>query len=56
MKNIWALLSSSRFSLSPHPWIFLPDPAAAGRAIILPRFPVTLSHVMESIKEKPQSL
>jgi hypothetical protein len=35
---------------------FLPDPAAAGPAIIFPRFPVTISRVMESIKEKPQSL
>jgi hypothetical protein len=35
------------------PWIFLPDPAAAGPAIVSPRFPVTVSRVMESIKEKP---
>ena len=37
-------------------WIFLPDAAARGHAIIFPRFPVTISRVMESIKEKPQSL
>ena len=36
-------------------WVFLPDPAAAGPATIFPRFPVTISHVMESIEEKPQS-
>ena len=33
---------------------FFNRPAAAGRAITLPRFPVTLSRAMESIKEKPQ--
>jgi REP element-mobilizing transposase RayT len=31
-------------------WVFLPDPAAAGHAIIFPRFPLTISRVMESIK------
>jgi hypothetical protein len=31
-------------------------PAKAGHAIIFPRFPVTMSRVMESIKEKLQSL
>jgi len=35
-------------------WVFLADPAAAGHAIVLPRFPVTISRVMESIKEKPR--
>ena len=34
-------------------WVFLPD---HWHAIIFPRFPVTISRVMESIKEKPQSL
>ncbi|MGD0012436.1 MAG: hypothetical protein ABSE93_28335 [Terriglobia bacterium] len=34
----------------PTAWVFLPDPAAAGHAIIFPRFPFTLSRVMESIK------
>ena len=34
----------------PTAWVFLPDPAAAGLAIIFPRFPFTLSRVMESIK------
>jgi hypothetical protein len=28
----------------------LPDPAAAGHAIIFPRYPLTISRVMESIK------
>jgi hypothetical protein len=28
----------------------LPDPAAAGHAIIFPPYPLTLSRVMESIK------
>jgi putative transposase len=31
-------------------WVFLPDPAAAGHAIIFPRYPLTISRVMESIK------
>jgi len=31
-------------------WVFLPDPAAAGHAILFPCFPVTVSRVMESIK------
>ncbi len=31
-------------------WVFLPDPAAAGHAILFPRFPLTISWVMESIK------
>jgi REP element-mobilizing transposase RayT len=34
-------------------WVFLPD---NWHAIIFPRFPVTISRVMESIKEKTQSL
>jgi REP element-mobilizing transposase RayT len=34
-------------------WVFLPD---HWHAIIFPRFPVTISRVMESIKEKTQSL
>jgi REP element-mobilizing transposase RayT len=37
-------------------WVFLPDPAAAGHAILFPLFPLSISRVMESIKEKPQSL
>jgi len=44
------------FRLLLAPSIFLPDRAAAGHAIIFPRFPVTISRVMESTKEKPQSL
>ena len=40
----------------PTAGVFLPDPAAAGHAIIFPRFPVTVSRAMESIKEEPQSL
>ncbi len=31
-------------------WVFLPDPATAGHAILYPRFPLTLSLVMESIR------
>jgi hypothetical protein len=31
-------------------WVFLPDPAAAGHAIIFPRFPVTISRVMDQGK------
>jgi len=31
-------------------WVFLPDPAAAGHAIIFPPYPLTISRVMESIK------
>ena len=31
-------------------WVFLPDPAAAGHAIIMPPYPSTISVVMESIK------
>ena len=31
-------------------WVFLPDPAAAGHAILFPRFPLSISRVMESIK------
>ena len=34
----------------PTAWVFLPDPAAAGHAIIFPRFPVTISRLMESIE------
>ena len=34
-------------------WVFLPD---HWHAIIFPCFPVTISRVMESIKEKTQSL
>jgi hypothetical protein len=49
-----SLLRAFRFLLTP--WIFLPDAAAAGPAIIFPRLPATISRVMESIKAKPQSL
>jgi hypothetical protein len=50
-QSLWkARLCATRFLLTA--WIFLPDPAAAGHAIIFPRFPVTISPVMESIKEK----
>ena len=38
----------ARFLLAA--WVFLPDPAAAGHAVIFPGFPVTISRVMESIK------
>jgi putative transposase len=31
-------------------WVFLPDPAAAGHAILFPRHPLTISEAMESIK------
>jgi REP element-mobilizing transposase RayT len=31
-------------------WVFLPDPAAAGHAIIFPPYPLTISRVMESVK------
>ena len=31
-------------------WVFLPDRAAAGHAIIFPPYPLTISRVMESIK------
>jgi REP element-mobilizing transposase RayT len=34
-------------------WVFLPD---HWHAILFPRFPLSISRVMESIKEKPQSL
>jgi hypothetical protein len=37
----------------PWAWVFLP---AHWHAIIFPLFPVTISRVMEWIKEKPQSL
>ena len=49
-----SLLRAFRFVLTA--CIFPSDPAAAGPAIIFPPFPVTISRVMESIKEKPQSL
>ena len=32
-------------------WVFLPDPAAAGHAISYPRHPLTISRVMEAIKD-----
>jgi putative transposase len=32
-------------------WVFLPDPAAAGHAIFYPRHPLTISRVMEAIKD-----
>jgi hypothetical protein len=31
-------------------WVFLPDPAAAGHAVVMPPYPGTISSVMESVK------
>jgi hypothetical protein len=50
-------IADFRLAIADGHWKELPDhffnrPAAAGHAIIFPRFPVTISPVMESIKEK----
>ena len=54
VRTFCSLVRAFRFVLTT--CIFFSDPAAAGPAIIFLRLPVTLSRVMESIKEKPQSL
>jgi putative transposase len=46
--SIQSRRTQHRFLLTA--WVFLPDPAAAGHAIIMPPYPSTISRVMESIK------
>ncbi|MGA2608136.1 MAG: hypothetical protein ABSH01_11850 [Terriglobia bacterium] len=50
MKRICFLLCTSAFRSVLTACVFFSDPAAAGAAIIFPRFPVTVSRVMQSIK------
>jgi putative transposase len=37
-------------------WVFLPDPAAAGHCICAPRYPVTISLGMKSVKQSSMSV